>query len=270
MCDCCNKTEKCCSKPKRIAYDLNNQIFNLKYSTFPCELTEIKVPLDQYSTSFPDTPRYLALAYGGRIFSKPNSEILSIRSKKCRVEVSISPIEPKNLFTVFQPPFAQTLTSVVQNPICKSLINPNQNVMLFIKAKDSEPFSGCFNNIVPVDLTTKTSVTVNVLYDIKNKSGSSPNVYGLPSPNFFLKFEGGPGGISWTQVQAVPVLGSWVQLTFDLTLPSTEGAPVIATGNVFSTITLIPDNGYVAVDNTPYHIGDIISNPGQVVVRNWA
>ncbi len=142
------------------------------------------------------------------------------------------------------------LTASIANPN-PSGINTSAKVMEFKKPAGAQVWAGAFSNPNP-------TTPVNVI-----NGGKVCIKFHTDHPgNLTLKLEGSPdGGPNWVLTQPVTTLNQWVELSFDISLPSIEAPNQPANGHLYNTITLFADFGVSPTSDLTFYIDDVIVKP---------
>ncbi len=136
-----------------------------------------------------------------------------------------------------------TNTGILANPDASG-INTSATVGSFTKTGCALTFAGCFGNpapATPVDLTTDNRVRLKVWMDhvgsVSLKLENSSN-----------------GGANWIGTQAVNDINQWVEVEFNMTLPSLEAPFTAAAPFTYNQVVLFFDFGApgTGVDVTSY------------------
>ena len=150
----------------------------------------------------------------------------------CGTVLDFEAAETSTTFFYFGSSLEGSLTQVVANPNPTG-INTSANVTRFEKPADAQVWAGAFSNpnpTTPVNVTNGGQVCIKVHMDHPG--------------NLTLKLENSSsGGPNWLQTVQNTVVNEWVELCFDVTLPSLEAPGQPANGHIYNTITLFFDFG---------------------------
>ena len=145
----------------------------------------------------------------------------------------------------------------LEGQISQSVANPNptgintsDNVLEFLKAADSPVWGGAFSNpdpTVALDMVANGQICLKVHTDHETPMA--------------VKLENASNGVAnWITAQTVTTLNEWVEVCFDVSLPSIEDPFTPGTGGLYSRLVIFMDWQVEGTAYT-YYIDDVVLNP---------
>lgn len=149
--------------------------------------------------------------------------------------------------------FTEPQTKVVANPD-KSGINTSDNVLEMTRGAGSKTWAGAYGNpkpAIPFDFTTDNRLVCKF--------------WAAHVGNLQLKLEGGPAGgaDNWEKVVPVNVANQWVEVEFDVTLPSDVAGGPVAFGKVYDNLVIFLDFGLECTETFTCYLDDIGTKVGE-------
>lgn len=151
---------------------------------------------------------------------------------ECTTILDFEAGETSTNFQYFGGALEGVINNIVANPNASG-INTSATVGEFIQGADAPTWGGAFSNpdpTIPIDLVGGGQVCIKVLMDHPG--------------NLALKLEGSTtGGGNWIQTEEVTTANEWVEICYDVSLPSLEDPLTPASGHIYTRVVLFFDFG---------------------------